>query len=343
MPEPPSSLAPPLGGIQPVFRAMAKTVDYRDHLNQRYWAYQDSRFPDWEKYFDRPNAHHGRPPVFLAREAWRNVIFAPDVTPHDKARLLTLVPDGERHKWFRSMNSSQALAQSVFGNLAIHGLLQHLTELDADEGNALLGNAQPSADNFAMEFKIDYLGEPRRTSLDGYVAGNYRVAIECKFTEQEMGSCSRPRLTPANSNYESEYCDGTYARQRTRMGRCSLTEVGVSYWGYVPRLFHWPNDRDFSPCPLNNNYQLVRNVLAVGVKPDGAVSVDDGHAILIYDERNPAFQVGGSAHAAYTETRRALLQPTMLRKCSWQRIIRHIRHGDFLPWLTEQLALKYGF
>jgi len=76
--------------------------------------------------------------------------------------------------------------------------------------------------------------------------------------------------------------------------------------------------------------------------PDGTVSVDDGHLVLIYDERNPAFHVGGSALAAYIETRRALREPTMLRKCSWQRIIQHIRHGGFLSWLTEQLALKYG-
>lgn len=321
---------------------MAQMLDYRHHLNQRYWAYQESRFPVWEKYFDRPNAQNVRPPVFVAREAWHNVIVDPNASPQDIARFLALVPEGERHKWFRSMNSSQALAQSVLGNLATYGLLQHLAELDADEGNALLGNAQPSTGNFAMEFKIDYLREPRSTSLDAYVSGEYRVAIECKFTESEVGSCSRPRLTPAHSNYESEYCDGTYTRQRARMERCSLTEVGVSYWGYVPHLFQWSNDVDLSRCPLNKNYQLVRNILAIGVKSDGTVSMDDGHAVLVYDDRNPAFQAGGSALAAYSETRRALREPTMLRKCSWQRIIQHIRHGSFLSWLTDELALKYG-
>ena len=54
-----------------------------------------------------------------------------------------------------------------------------------------------------MEYKIDYLGEPRRTSLDSYISGDYRIAIECKFTEAEVGSCSRPRLKPTDSNYES--------------------------------------------------------------------------------------------------------------------------------------------
>jgi hypothetical protein len=32
----------------------------------------------------------------------------------------------------------------------------------------------------------------------------------------------------------------------------------------------------------------------------------------------------------------------MLRRCSWQRIVQHIRQKGILPWLAEQLALKYG-
>lgn len=317
-------------------------MDYKADLNERYWTYQESRFPDWQAFFERPNAQDGRPPVFLAREAWQNVIVNPDANRQEADRLLALVSEPDRHKWFRSMNSSQALAQSVLGNLAIHGFLKDLAELYDDEGNALLGKAQISSDNFAMEFKIDYLGEPRRTSLDGYVSGPYRIAIECKFTESEVGTCSRPRLAPADSNYESEHCDGTYSRQRAREERCSLTEVGVLYWCYAPRLFRWPNDVNLSPCPLNKNYQLVRNILAIGVTPNGTVSVDDGHVVLIYDERNPAFQAGGAGLAAYTETQLALQEPTMLRKCSWQRITQHIKHKGVLPWLTEHLALKYG-
>ena len=70
-------------------------------------------------------------------------------------------------------------------------------------------------------FRIDYLREPHRTSLDGYIGGDYRVAIECKFTEAEVGTCSRPRLKPSASNYESEHCNGSYARQLSEEARCS--------------------------------------------------------------------------------------------------------------------------
>ena len=315
---------------------------YRAELNKRYWEYQKSLFPVWQEFFDRPLAQDIRPPVFRINEAWRNVIVKTNASQQEIDRLLALLPESDRHKWFRSMNSSQALAQSVLGNLAIHGCLSGLTELQDDDGMMLLGKAQALSDNFAMEFKIDYLGEPRRTSLDGYLGGDYRVAIECKFTESEVGTCSRPRLTPADSNYESEHCNGTYTKQRARNERCSLTEIGVLYWRYIPRLFRWNSEQDLVPCPLKANYQLVRNVLAVGVRPDGQVSSANGHVVLIYDERNPAFQKDGKGFVAFSATRQALQEPTMLRKCSWQRIVQHMRNKDILSWLTEQLALKYG-
>lgn len=325
------------GGIRAGNEQMMK--DYKADLSQRQWEYQKS--PQFSL-FERPYAQDGRPPVFVRNESWRNVIINPTASQQEIDRLLALVPEGEKHKWFGSMNSSQALAQSVLGNLFIHDSLHYLSELKDDEGMDLFGNAKISSDNFEMEKKIDYLGEPRQTSLDGYISGDYQIAIECKFTEAEVGPCSRPQLTPKDSNYESDYCDGTYSVQKARKMRCSLTERGILYWRYVPQLFKWTIDSDLNPCPLNKNYQLVRNILAAGVKPDRTVSLNDGHAILIYDERNPAFQQGGNGLIAYTETRMALQEPTMLRKCSWQRVVQHIREKDILSWLTENLSLKYG-
>ena len=314
---------------------------YKAELSQRYWEYRRSKFPAGQAFFDQPHPRGVRPPVFCVGEAWRNVIVKPNASQQETDRLLGLVSVLDRHKLFGSMNSSQALAQSVLGNLAIHGLLSSLTELLDDNGMTLFGKAQ-ILDNFAMEFKADYLGEPRRTSLDGYIGGDYRLAIECKFTEPDVGTCSRPRLTPADSKYASEHCNRTYSKQRTRKARCTLTELGVLYWQYVTRLFCWNSDQDLSPCPLDANYQLVRNILAIGVRPSGEVSSTDGHVVLIYDERNPAFQEGGKGFRAFAATRLALREPAMLRKCSWQRVIQYMRNEGTLPWLTEQLALKYG-
>lgn len=311
---------------------------YKADLDKRYWEYQRTQFPKWQDFFEQPRTERIRPPVFRADQAWRNVLFRPGATREETDSVLSWLPEDDRHRWFRSMNSSQALAQSVFGNLAVHDCLDILAELRDDGGLPLLGDALPAANNFYMEFKVNYLGEPRPTSLDCYFAGGYRVAMECKFTEAEVGTCSRPRL-PTRSPGR---CDGEYTKKPPKSGRCPLTARGVRYWRYVPLLFCWDAERDLVPCPLRANYQLVRNILAVGVSPDGSVSPANGHAVVIYDERNPAFQEDGKGDLSFRETRLALREPRTLRTCSWQRIVKAMRGNEILPWLTEQLAMKYG-
>ena len=253
-------------------------TDYKAALNERYWKYQECRFPNGQRFFDRLYAPDGRPPVFITSKSWRNIIINPTSSQQEIDKLLALVPEGEKHKWFRSMNSSQALGQSILGNLAINNSLHYLSEIKDDEGQDLFSKVQISSNNFTMEHKVNYLGEPRPTSLDGFVSGDYQIAIECKFTEARVGTCSRPRLKSIDSNYESEYCNGSYSIQSPRKERCSLTEIGVLYWRFVPKLFNWKNDEDIPACPLYKNYQLVRNILAAGIRPDGAV-------LLIMDMR----------------------------------------------------------
>ncbi len=311
-------------------------------LNNRYWEYQTRFFPSIKEYFERSRADDLRPPVFLVPQANHNVIIHSDAGNEETKKLLAFVPNGERHKWFRSMNSSQALAQSILGNLAANNLLGYLAEIEDDTGENLFGPANLDSKFFLMEHKIRHLGEPRPTSLDGYVSGKYQVAIECKFTEAEVGSCSRPRLKPTASNYGTDLCDGTYTQQLSRSKKCALSEIGVKYWDYVPQLFRWKNDIDLSPCPLNRNYQLIRNILAIAVSTDGEVNTKLGHAVLIYDGRNPSFQEGGDAYNSFVDVSSNLIEPLMLRKCSWQRLIVEMRSHKLLPWLTEGLAQKYG-
>jgi hypothetical protein len=71
--------------------------------------------------------------------------------------------------------------------------------------------------------------------------------------------------------------------------------------------------------------------------------MNNGHAILVYDERNPASQTGGGIFSAYIETKDGLKDSRMLRKISWQRIIDHIGNKKNLNWLTDELGAKYGF
>lgn len=318
---------------------IASAKEYREDLLQRYWEYRKEHFTDEQGVYDSRYEKLTSPPVFKRSEAQRNVISNPNASENEKRKLLALIPDGEWHKWYGSMNSSQALAQSVLGNLSVYGFLNCLSKVKDDDGLDLFSKATLSSNNFEMEHKVDHLKEPRPTSLDGYISGDYQIAIECKFTESEVGTCSRPRLEKT----ASEYCNGSYSVQEKRKYRCSLSESGISYWDYISHFFNWNRDIDIKPCPLNRNYQLVRNILAIGVTRDGSVSFDNGHVILIYDERNPAFQENGDGFIAYQETQKALLNPRMLRKCSWQKIVSHLREQSILPWLTKNLNLKYGF
>ena len=321
---------------------MSTYSDYRKNMVRRFWKYQDEKFSEWKEYFERPFHPDGRPPVFHEKAADCNVIINPDSSSPERDLLLNEIPPKERHRWFRSMSSSQAVAQSILGNLKVYGRLHYLCELSDDAGLPLMGDASPSTENFHMEYTVKYLKEPRRTSLDGFISGDYRVAIECKLMEPEVGTCSRPRLRKIDKNYERDYCDGTYTYQKRRKERCSLTNIGVAYWKYIPDLFKWNSNIDHPTCPLRKNYQLVRNILAACVRPDGSVLPEKGHVVLIYDERNPAFQKGGRGYTAFENTREALHEPQLLRKCSWQRIVNHLRGKNDFSWLVEQLESKYG-
>lgn len=168
--------------------------DYRKDLIARFWEYQRDCFPDWQKYFERPFQPDGRPPVFFKHTAHHNVLMEPSLSPARQKQLLDEVPVNTRHRWFRSMTSSQALAQSVFANLKILNCLHYLAEVTDESGEPLFGDAQVTPSNLALEHEVSFLGEPRPTNLDVFISGDYQVAIECKFTETDVGKCSRPGL-----------------------------------------------------------------------------------------------------------------------------------------------------
>ena len=148
------------------------------------------------------------------------------------------------------------------------GELACLRPLVGDDGKPLFVRDPTHGRTCQLEFEVDErLGEKDRgrTSVDVLFGGSYRVAVECKLGETEVGNCSRPRLQSGDPNYEAQHCDGSYTFQRKRDARCSLSSIGVKYWDYIPELFNWSAEVDHNPCPLNSTYQLVRNLLAVGV------------------------------------------------------------------------------
>ena len=273
----------------------------------------------------------GHQPVFKREDANKNIIVNEAATEEEKKRLFSLVPKRKRHKWFGSMKSSQALALSFFGNLLIYGNLEWLRDLKSDDDNnnglPAFGEADLSPYNFSMEHEVAMLDEPRPTSLDAFISGRYRVAVECKLSEEGFGGCSR---------FSTELCNGPL-----REVRCAVIEAGARYWDYIPQLFKWTKDDE---CPLKANYQVARNVLAACVREDGLVSPSIGQALVIYDKRNPEFSEKENENAAYVfrQTQQVLKEKQALRKISWQRIVAVMGKHKELGWLISALKEKYG-
>jgi hypothetical protein len=68
----------------------------------------------------------------------------------------------------------------------------------------------------------------------------------------------------------------------------------------------------------------------------------DGFAVVIFDNRNPAWQPRGKGYIAFQQVQQSLRDRNKLQRCSWQDILVALRQESSLAWLTQELALKYG-
>jgi len=315
---------------------------YESRVIDGLWRYAKTSLINGRDLLDSSERRGVRPPVLRKHAVEHNLLYPPDANDELRKRILDTLPAKSRHRYFESLRSSQALAQSVFGGLKCLNKLESLRGLADDTGlPAFAGDL--SGANPILEYEVDCLGEPRRTSVDVWFDLGTRIAVECKFTEADFGRCSRPELREGrDSNFEKDYCDGSYSRQRGRSSRCALTEIGVEYWRYVPDLSNWRAETDLATCPIRFTYQIVRNLLAACVRPDGTVVPDGGYALVIYDARNPAFQSGGPADGQWRKAKESLKRPECLRRCSWQSLAAHLARDSDLDWLNAGLASKYG-
>jgi len=311
-------------------------MTYKMKLIRGFWQYVIDEHPSLMQHLDRKAASDSRPPVFKKLYERMNILFDPAISSRMQGKLTAMIPESGRHRWFRSMSSSQALTRSIFGNVVMLGEVDVLKSITDEEGSPLLGSWNGRSGDVELEYSVNWLGEPRSTSIDAFFSGKYGVAVECKLTESEFGSCSRPGLDPSIE----EYCDGSYTFQNERKNRCSLSEIGVKYWEYIPRLFKW-QDEDHSICPVRSPYQLVRNILAAVVSANGKLEPEKGHALVLYDARNPAFHESGDAFKAFMNTKKGLIDARLLRKCSWQHLLSQLSSNCKLRWLLSEINSKY--
>lgn len=308
-------------------------------VTERFWSFKDNAFADRDSLFEESKRRGMRPPVFTMEAAAYNVLTHSDLDEHDARAVRGVIPPWKRHRWFRSMKSSQALVQSVFGNLMVMDRIGVLQQVKSCAGQFVFETIGVPRRTLEVEKSINYLGEEsgRTTEVDVFAVGEKRIAVECKFCEMDVGRCSRPSLSPL----EPHYCNGSYTKQFERQSPCALTEIGIRYWEYIPQIFHWDGNHEMSPCPLHATYQLVLNVLAACVDEQGQISIDNGMAVLLVDARNPTFQPGGRGRIAYDQVKAALRRPNSLQLCTWQEVLKSMRSSNDLTGLTDQIAKKY--
>jgi hypothetical protein len=312
---------------------------YITRLRAGFWAYRQSRFGGQVHLFEpRPE---GGAVVFPRNHRSANLLIPPCATQEQWQQIIDLIRPGQQQRHFGSMQSSQALAQSVFGAIRVLGHDAVLANTVAEDGRPAFGPS-PDAAGIKLEMPVRWLGEPRPTSVDVWLGGPYRVAVECKLAETDFGTCSRTRLKPEDKSYETQHCDGTYTLQPGREARCALTEIKVRYWDHMGELFGWASDTDHRPCPLASTYQLARNAMAACVGDDGNLAVDRGHALIVYDQRNPTMAPGGTGDGRWQQATSASRVPGMLRRISWQAFIAQWPKDAWLDWLREELDAKYG-
>jgi hypothetical protein len=93
---------------------------------------------------------------------------------------------------------------------------------------------------------------------------------------------------------------------------------------------------------MRSPYQLIRNILAACVSAEGSFQKDRGHALVVYDARNPTTFNDGACEKQWIEARSALRMPQLLRRISWQSFLAQLPDDDICNWLAGVLRDKYG-
>lgn len=245
------------------------------------------------------------------------------------------IPPERRHHWFRSLTSSQALALSVLGTLAKRGDLGILGRLCCDDTANLL-ESDETFWFFCFAFTPWWLEQGKRKSqIDLYLASDTRrIAVECKFTETDIGICDPSGNGTAFSAYSS--LPGNKICNRVKYN-------GAKYWRYWPEISNFPFPESCpNHCPLYKTYQLARNVMAAAVDPVDQTVDNRGTALLLYDARNPTFKATQGAPDILHSTQELLRDPSLLRSASWQSLAGLLdstgKYEDLLIFLKD----KYG-
>jgi len=186
------------------------------------------------------------------------------------------IKDWDRYPWHRHgkqittgwPNSSQALSIEVFGTLKA---LQNQLARDAVMNALVVELGMESDHDWAIDLEWmdnrNRLNEPRRTQVDVKAQGQKNlILMECKFTEQDGGTCSQVKPFRKGVGKGKRQCDGAYRVQinsvNGQMGSCALTVKGIRYWDLIPEVFNFDRHQEYEECPFKGGwFQWMRNLV----------------------------------------------------------------------------------
>jgi len=165
-----------------------ETITYIAELQRNFSKYRDSRFRGLDNLFE---AHKSGAVVFKPDQVEHNLLIPP-CTEEERGQIVRKIQPAKRHKHFGSMQSSQALAQSVFGTIEVLNRLPLLSSVKSEDGLPAFG---PTLNQTKLYFEkeVQTLGElaQHETQVDVCFEGSYCVALECKLARSAKANLAR--------------------------------------------------------------------------------------------------------------------------------------------------------
>jgi hypothetical protein len=112
---------------------------------QQFWDYAETNVTDRADLLECNDRNPKRPPIFRKNCVSNSILISPEADEESRKAIVLTLAANERHRYFGSMRSSQALAQSVFGNLEVEEKLGLLEGLAADEQLPAFGDNSQQA------------------------------------------------------------------------------------------------------------------------------------------------------------------------------------------------------
>jgi hypothetical protein len=195
---------------------------------------------------------------------------------------------------------------------------------------AELGIATDQGWEIALEWtdkNKNVLNEPRQTQVDVKAqAQKSLIIMECKFTEQDGGSCSQVKPLQKGKYKGICQCDGSYRVQTNPVNGkeecCALTAKGIRYWDLIPEIFEFDSNKEYPECPFKGGwFQWMRNlVLCRGLAGN---SLQPKVAVVYVDSPSMPFK-------------------QKMESGEWAKFLGTLKKKDFLSTLSYQRVLELG-